>query len=52
MLSLESLQNESVCSPILSETAAIFYIIVGKGQNMIKNKGTLNFTRRLRQQKY
>lgn len=44
MLSLESLENESVDSPILSETAAIFYIIVGKGQNMIKTKGTLNST--------
>jgi len=49
MLSLESLQNESVRSPVLSETAAVFYIIAGKGQNMIKNKGTLNSTRRLRQ---
>lgn len=49
MLSLESLQTESVHSPILSETAAIFYIIVGKGQNMTINKGTLNSTRRLRQ---
>lgn len=30
-------------SPVLSETAAIFYVSVGKGQNMIKNKGTQNY---------
>lgn len=52
MLSLEGLQNESVRSSSLSENAAIFYILVGKGQNTIKNKGTLNSTRRLRLQKY